>query len=274
VLVEWLAPGTQLVVEIHLDEYLFAPQANRILHFAGAQEAAVRDVAAVCNRRARAIVLAEKTFFAELRLDTLHAFYGTLEGMLNDLGPGSFVLNLGWGGGWEAKTVGRLLRQALGEERWQELRQQFGLGRKPTTGRIDWQAPFPKSRRVAYDRGRAAWPMGWVLLRPPGQGGPVKLPGPAVATQAQARAIGAPVSVKILARHEKGPKSSFFVQEEGQARGLLCHGTPPATLPEIGDTITVYVSSLDLRSPQYRWDPAPPPSREPWGRGPKPGRRG
>jgi CRISPR-associated protein Cmr6 len=92
------------------------------------------------------------------------------------------------------------------------------------------------------------------------------VPAPARSTPVTApgsgrRPEGTPARVKVLEPHEKGGKGAFFVQEEGKPRGTLRAGTPPATLPEPGDIIDVYVSSDDPRSPQYRWDrpSAPPP---------------
>jgi CRISPR-associated protein Csm5 len=266
--VEWLPPGTKLTTGINLDTYLFGARPDELLHFSGPKEQAVRQLASTCNKLSQAIIQAEKVFFAAHQLEPIRSFYSDLENVLTQLGAGSFLLNIGWGGGWEVKTVGQLVQQALGSNRWRELRDQFGLGRKPGTRQIDWQAPFPKTRRVAYHQGKPFGPMGWVLLSPPGEEAPVSPRWSAATIQRPAsRNIGTPVTVKVLARHEKGPKGSFFVQEEGQPRGVLCHGIPPRQLPEIDQSITVYISSMDPRSPQYRWNPPAPPDRGRGGRG-------
>jgi CRISPR-associated protein Cmr6 len=117
--------------------------------------------------------------------------------------------------------------------------------------------------------------------RPPGPGarsGAGPTPTPAAPAASGRRPAGTPASVKVLALHDKGPKDSFFVQEEGRPRGLLSHGKPPGQLPQVGSTIEVYIHSDDLRSPQYRWDKPAVQSqglrRGPGGRGPNPrGRR-
>jgi CRISPR-associated protein Cmr6 len=82
-------------------------------------------------------------------------------------------------------------------------------------------------------------------------------------------ASSAATTVKVLERREAGGKVSFVVQEEGRPKGMLMYGSPPATLPGVGDTIQVYRNNADPRSPQYRWDPPPPPTPA----GPPPRRR-
>ena len=96
-------------------------------------------------------------------------FYADLGRALLALPPGAFLLNVGWGGGWEVKTVGHLLREALGDN-WEALRERYSLGRHPKSRQIDWQAPFPKTRRIAYDRGAPLWALGWVRLTPTASG--------------------------------------------------------------------------------------------------------
>lgn len=76
------------------------------------------------------------------------------------------------------------------------------------------------------------------------------------------------VTVKVLAKHEAGGRSGFWVQEVGKPKGLLLYGTPPKSLPEIDAIIQVFRNNNDLRNPQYRWDrpsDRPPPGRPPRG---------
>lgn len=157
--VEWFPPGTALCLDVRLDEYLFGDAARRALRFGNAQEQAVRDLARTCNAHAQVLMAAEKAFFSTCGPAALHAFYRELEATLSALPDGAFLLNVGWGGGWEVKTLGDLLRAALGQEGFQRLRQRHRLGRHP-------DAPFPKTRRLAYEGGAAQWPMGWVKLTP------------------------------------------------------------------------------------------------------------
>ena len=156
---EWLPPDTSLRLDIRLDEYLFGDAAGKELRFGTAREQAVRQLARTCNAHAQALAAAEKAFFSTYGPTVLHEFYQELEATLSALPDGAFLLNVGWGGGWEVKTLGDLLRTALGREAFREVRQRYRLGRNP-------DAPFPKTRRLAYEGGAAQWPMGWVKLTP------------------------------------------------------------------------------------------------------------
>lgn len=164
--VEWLKPDTTLRLDIRIDEFLFTDAANRDLHFQGAKQQAVEQLPRICNDYARTIITAEKAFYAEHGLDALRGFYANLETALNDLPDRAFLLNIGWGSGWEIKTIGDLLRTALGTDSFKQLRQRYRLGEDPKTHQIDLNAPFPHTRRIAYDGGTPTWAMGWVKLTP------------------------------------------------------------------------------------------------------------
>jgi CRISPR-associated protein Cmr6 len=97
--------------------------------------------------------------------------------------------------------------------------------------------------------------------------------GPRAALRPSAAAPArTPVTVTVLERRDAGGRTSFLVQEEGKPRGVLGYGTPPPTLPEVGQTVEVYVNNPGQRNPQYRWDPPSPPPQPTRGpRGPRPG---
>lgn len=169
--VELLMPDTTMQLAIRTDDFLFTDAANRDLHFRGAKEQVVRQLARTCNAYARSIIAAEKTFYAEHELNILREFYADLENVLNGLADSAFLLNIGWGSGWEVKTVGDLLRVTLGQNRFQQLRERYRLGQSPKTHTMDLNALFPKTRRVAYEGSAPKWAMGWIKLIPAG-GGP------------------------------------------------------------------------------------------------------
>ncbi len=164
VFVEWLIPGATLQLSLRIDDFLFGNTANRELHFRGAKEQAVQEMAQTCNAYARAIIASEKAFYAKYGLATLRDFYSDLETTLNGLSEGAFFLNVGWGSGWEIKTVGDLLRTQLGPDGFKQLRQRYRLGENPKTHQLDLNGLFPHTRRIAYDGGAPMWPMGWVKL--------------------------------------------------------------------------------------------------------------
>lgn len=166
VFAEWLAPETTLEFELRTDDFLFTDIAEAELHFRGEKEEALRQLARTCNDYARAVISTERTFFDEGGLRSLADFYAELEAMLDDLAEGAFLLNLGWGGGWEMKTVGDLLRRTLSPEEFVQLRRQYQLGEDPKTHRIDPEALFPHTRRIAYEGGAPMYPLGWVRVEP------------------------------------------------------------------------------------------------------------
>ncbi|HYT92549.1 MAG TPA: type III-B CRISPR module RAMP protein Cmr6 [Gemmataceae bacterium] len=97
----------------------------------------------------------------------------------------------------------------------------------------------------------------------------VERPAPAgrPAAPSGKRDHGTPATVTIIAARPGG----FDVQEAGRPPGVLNQGKAPATLPEIGASVEVYVFNDDPRKPQYRWDR--PPQQPQRGRGGPPRRR-
>ena len=85
-------------------------------------------------------------------------------------------------------------------------------------------------------------PVVWPTGNTPGQ------PRPVAATKAVGPITSSPgkspmVEVTLLERMEKTGPNAFRVQEEGCAKGMLNHGTPPNPLPEIGAKVLVYRES-------------------------------
>ncbi|MDZ7378439.1 MAG: type III-A CRISPR-associated RAMP protein Csm5 [candidate division KSB1 bacterium] len=164
--VEWLTPGTTLRLTLRLDDFLYTDAAKQALQFRDRQVQAIRQLAHTCNAYARTVIAAEQEFYATYGPESLHELYTECAAMLDALPDGAFLLNIGWGGGWEVKTVGALLRKILGAQGFLQLRQRYGLGRSPRTGQLTPNAPFPKTRRLAYEAGAAHWALGWVTLVP------------------------------------------------------------------------------------------------------------
>ncbi len=152
-----------------IDESLLSEQANKVLQFGEAQKQAIHRLPEVCNHYARAVIKRQREYAAQHHQPQLQAFYDQLQQKLNSLPDGALLLNIGWGGGWEAKTVGDIVQEILHDDEYDdfgELRKRYKLGENPQTRRVNPDAPFPETRLVAYQGGAAAYPLGWVLLEP------------------------------------------------------------------------------------------------------------
>lgn len=171
VFVEWFTEDAELEVDISVDEGLLSGPIGEELGFVGRADL-VRRFAEACNDYAKEVIARELEFYSSYggeELRPIVAFYKELE-----VPEDGFLLNIGWGGGWETKTLGGLLEEALGEDGFRKLRMTYSLGRSPRTRRIDLDAPFPKTRRIAYDLRGPYWPLGWVRLSTSGS---AKFPG-------------------------------------------------------------------------------------------------
>jgi len=172
--VEWLKPETRLTMEIGVDAHLLTvkepvPGGKPRPLFTPAQQEAVNQLAKFCNDYARAVIAVEQQFLADHwsnDLNFVKQFYDDRAAELETMPAGSFLLNTGWGGGWEAKTVGDQMRAALPEADFQQLRQRYQLGQKPSSSREDLtylNHYFPHSRHIGY-KGVPRWPLGWLKL--------------------------------------------------------------------------------------------------------------
>ncbi|MGH9839914.1 MAG: type III-A CRISPR-associated RAMP protein Csm5 [Blastocatellia bacterium] len=167
--VEWFIPGAALDVAIGVNDFLFAPAARPALRFTEAQENAVRDLARCCNDFARDLLDREQAFYARHQASSLINDCTRLREELDRLPAGGFLLNAGWGGGWETKTAGDAVRELLTDEEFRDLRQPYELGKSPD--RYDQSYLdhyFPHSRHLAH-QGGIPRSLGWMKFTP-GQG--------------------------------------------------------------------------------------------------------
>jgi len=152
---------------LHIDEYLFTPQAEGELGFSS-------------RRRWLDELLPRVQQHSQARLQTLVSWFEQAEGTAEiaqfyrklekfELAPNQALLQLGWGVGWDGTTFSTRLQenQALFEQIISDF-QLNRAGRDAPPRRAG--DPFPHSKRVAMridkagQPGVAAAPMGWVLL--------------------------------------------------------------------------------------------------------------
>ena len=151
-------------LSLKLDRALFGDWAKRHgLQLNGAEW--LMNLPAVVNAHTHQRIEREYEWFKGISNAALTAsFYQTLRQAR--LGEGQFLLQLGWGTGWDDKTFGVRLQD---DDRFMErIIGDYRLAR----GNRDLGDPFPKSRRVAVrfeeTRGQRvetpAYPLGWVLV--------------------------------------------------------------------------------------------------------------
>ena len=89
------------------------------------------------------------------------AFYERLIETWSQLSRGEMLLQLGWGTGWESKTLGSgLLR--TDDRAFERLLDQYRMTKEKDRRAGD---PFPKSRHLVLDsQGRPSRPLGWVRV--------------------------------------------------------------------------------------------------------------
>lgn len=159
---EWLPTGIQTRLTITLDKGLLQGHAKADLGFRNEQVDAMRQFKDACNERADSLIESERRFYEKYELDTIARFYQELQNRLSQIeAQGGFMLNIGWGGGWETKTVTNPLTEDLDEE-FKRICQIYRLGKQNAD-------VFPKTRRVAFRNNQPYAPLGWVALIPESQ---------------------------------------------------------------------------------------------------------
>ncbi len=155
IFVEQIRANQMFDFSIKIDKSLFRPREKHELGFSAQQEKVIcEELAEACNCVAEGLADAEAEFFYDYDLDEIVNFYDALVQQIENLPDGAFVLPIGWGTGYRAKTVTELLTKDD-----DDLRKDLRGGRRH-------QSIFPKTRRVLYDRQRPKTPLGWVQITP------------------------------------------------------------------------------------------------------------
>lgn len=83
------------------------------------------------------------------------------------INEGLFALPIGWGSGYDAKTITDLLPEETYEEVTESFRNTRGLGRPGNAPSSPWLGPedSPKSRKVVERSDGSIEPVGWVLIQ-------------------------------------------------------------------------------------------------------------
>lgn len=164
--VEAIPPGQKFTTTLWIDEFLLRDTVRSELEWNEERENVLREFVTICREHAIGQLNQEIVYLSKAqKLGHLVKIFDGLLKMLQQT-PKSFLLNIGWAGGWENKTLGSEIL-AADKEKFYQLREDFRLG-KPPGHKDEWtpSKEFPLSRRLAVDKaGRPAAPMGWVLVR-------------------------------------------------------------------------------------------------------------
>ncbi len=169
--VEQLQPKQRLTFSIKIDEWVLKEPASNQLGFDPSQGDALRNIAAACHWVTGDLIQRERKFFDDYHLPEIANFYDQLHRLNEKLTPGTFLLQIGWGTGYDSKTVAPLFTDdendpETAKELLNDLRERFRLGgSRSKPGTYDWRA-FPKTRRIFYRGQNPLSPFGWVKVSP------------------------------------------------------------------------------------------------------------
>lgn len=107
------------------------------------------------NRWAAVVLDLQVRYAQTAGLSDLRASLEQLQSRLGSLGPGSCLLEIGWGGGLVSKIAANPETEA-----YREIARQLPFYQRA----IQTGMPFPKTRKIVFQGGRPASLPGWVLL--------------------------------------------------------------------------------------------------------------
>ena len=159
---ETVKAGAVFHSALTVEEYGFEPEVAARLGWQG-KRAWLEQLPGLARQHAEQRVSAELRYFKQPgRPAGALRFYEKLLQLCKTLTENEFVLQLGWGTGWESKTLGSgLLRKD--EQVFEKLLQEYRMTKERRREPGD---PFPKSRHLVLDpQGQPAAPLGWVKVK-------------------------------------------------------------------------------------------------------------
>lgn len=161
--VEALREGTQIETRITVDHYGFSSIAARELNWEKKGNWVLADRIVPLARAFAEERIRQELKFYENREDarTVRDFYrGILADRLRGLEDNQFIAQLGWGGGWNSKTLNNLL--LADQQQFARIVRDYRLTRKSNDFKPG--TVFPKSRQLVRRESRPVRSMGWVLV--------------------------------------------------------------------------------------------------------------
>lgn len=167
--VEAIRPETKFILPMKIDTRLFSDWAHQRKDFRlGGREEWLMNLASLARAHALDRIRKQQAWFKKREGASLVAdFYARLE--KSSFSENQFLVQLGWGGGWDSKTFGSRLQEDVKFFDWLATQPKLGLLHGKARENRRPGAPFPSTRRVAMKRGAdkeetPAVPLGWVLV--------------------------------------------------------------------------------------------------------------
>ena len=165
--VQQIRANQRLTFTLKIDDLLFREREKGRLGFSDLQQKTLEDIAEVCRSATDQLMKEERDFFSYYRLPEIANIYDKLISLNNTLAKGEFLLQIGWGTGYNANTVtGLFTDDAELSVDWMDLRERFRLGESRSQRGAYDEREFPKTRRILYRGQRPIAPFGWVKISP------------------------------------------------------------------------------------------------------------
>ena len=156
-----------LTFTLKIDDLLFREREKKRLDFNDLQQETLKDIAEVCRSATDQLMRGERDFFSYYRFPEIANVYDKLISLNNTLLDGEFLLQTGWGTGYNANTVAALFTDdAELPVDWMDLRERFRLGESRSRRGAYDEREFPKTRRILYHGQNPLAPLGWVKISP------------------------------------------------------------------------------------------------------------
>jgi len=202
--VEAVETGATFHLAVTVDEYGFQPEVARQLGWQG-KRGWLQRLVALGQSHAAARLAQEVAYYQDNGPPSALALCTRwLKELRETLAPNEFLVQIGWGAGWESKTLGSdLLRQD--DRAFERLLSQYRLTKEQDRRLGD---PFPKSRHLVLRDDRPTEPLGWVRIRLEGWEAMAAAPLEAV----EAKPVAKPAPPPPPAGRQTGRVARFFEQ--------------------------------------------------------------
>lgn len=156
--IEALMPGTKVRVRITLDTNLFEPRVQGELRF-DRWRSVIENWPRACRRFSSDLLDAQAEMFE--RFGDKGSEWCRKQKDQMKASQQSFLLPIGWGVGWEGKTVGMLMT----DDEYAEVKAAYSLAKDKTAPTQYIDGIFPATRWALRTSGGSV-PLGWVRLTP------------------------------------------------------------------------------------------------------------